>query len=636
MKIRINLRSLVGLVWLGLVCFALDVQARLPKDSDLSTLIEDEQSDFDVNSDGTYTFVFSTRIAILTEAGRETEAVKTVSFNARASTLEVLEARTILPDREIPVAKSNIEYKEVGDAKAFDVTKQVIISFPSVEVGSKIFYKYRMKLTEIPIAGFFSAGFALGLGNIDSFRFQFRSRLPLYLQLNDTEQILDIRQKEEGGRWVVQVQNRRKVRYGVVQEDSPFVDVDRLPGLYISTLQAGQWKDFAVGVSRFQELELAKALPGVMKTIVDTAKSLPPERRMATVSTLVAERFRYFGDWRRRAGGHLPRSLAEIAETGYGDCKDLSLVVVAIARAMGLKAEMAWVWRGEVTPGGMGYILPNEGVFNHAIARVEEDGKVIWIDATNPVAMANGLIQADIAGRPALVLSKEGSRLERTAELSAKGSQNKVVMEFRFLESGSVALDGHFIQSGRAATRGQWALLSLPIEQVEYEMARWLSRSEKLDSYKIRFPAERSRLVRDLDARAEIEIEGIGLRTTAGLGFPLFRNDTIELLMIDGKDRFSDLWLGPPSRYLESYTIKNAKIVGRENLNCSLKNEFVELRREIRHRAEGVNIETAIDVLRSLVPNQQLESAEFQGFQRKVRDCFNRSAVILSVAKAKK
>ncbi|MBK7892238.1 MAG: DUF3857 domain-containing protein [Bdellovibrionales bacterium] len=619
--------------------FSAPAEARLPKDTDLSTLIEDEQSEYEIEADGTYSFVFSTRIAILTEAGRESEAVKMIQYNARASTLEIVDARTILPDREIPVAKSNIEFKEVGDSKVFDAMKQAIISFPSVEVGSKIFYKYRMKVTEVPIPDFFSAGFGVALGNVDSFRFRLRSRLPLKIYVNDSEQLFEISQKEERRTSVIEVKNRHKVRYGVVQEDSPFVEADRLPAIFISTREPGQWQDFAKDVLGYQERELAKELPAVMKTIAEKAKALSAERRMATVSALVAERFRYFGDWRRRAGGHLPRSLAEIAETGYGDCKDMSLTVVAIARAMGLKADLAWVWRGEVPPGPMSYILPSEAGFNHAIARVEDGNRVFWVDATNPVAMTDGKVQADIANRQAFVLSKAGSRLERTPELKVADSEINVAMDIRFLDSGSVAMDGHFIQRGRAATRGEWALLSLPQEHVEYEMARWLARNEKLDSFKVILPTERTRIVRDLDMKAHVEIEGIGLRTTAGLGFPLFRNETIDLLMIDGKDRFSDLWLGAPGRYVESYTIKNAKMVGRENLNCKLKNEFVELRREIRNRGTGragVGIETFIDVLSPIVPNKKIESAEFQRFQRQVRDCFNRSAVILSVSKAKK
>ncbi|MBL7687380.1 MAG: DUF3857 domain-containing protein [Bdellovibrionaceae bacterium] len=626
----------VSFVLVALGLFAHSVEARLPKDSDLSTLIEDEQSEYEIASDGTYSYVFSTRIAILTEAGRESEAVKTIQFNARASTLEIIDARTILPDREIPVAKSNIEIKEVGDSKVFDAMKQAIISFPSVEVGSKIFYKFRMKVTEVPIPDFFSAGFGVALGNIDSFRFHLRSRIPLKIHVNDSERLFEISQKEERGVSVVEVKNRHKVRYGVVQEDSPFVEADRLPAIFISTREAGQWKDFAKEVLGYQERELAKDLPPVMKAIAEKVKALPTERRMATVAALVAERFRYFGDWRRRAGGHLPRSLAEIAETGYGDCKDMSLTVVAIARAIGLKADLAWVWRGEVPPGPKSYILPSEASFNHAIARVEDGDRVFWVDATNPVAMPDGKVLADIADRQAFVLSKSGSRLERTPELKVTDSVIDVAMDIRFLDSGSVAMDGHFIQRGRAATRGEWALLSMPLEHVEYEMARWLARNEKLDSFKVTLPTERTRIVRDLDMKAHVEIEGIGLRTTAGLGFPLFRNDTIDLLMIDGKDRFSDLWLGAPGRYRESYTIKNAKMVGRENLNCSLKNEFVELRREIRNRQTGVSIETAIDVLASVVPSKKIESAEFQRFQRQVRNCFNRSAVILSVSKAKK
>ena len=81
----------VGIILIFLISEA--TFARLPKDSDLSVLIEDEQSEYDVSPDGTYTYIFSTRIAILTEAGLESESVKTVQFNSRASTREIVEIK---------------------------------------------------------------------------------------------------------------------------------------------------------------------------------------------------------------------------------------------------------------------------------------------------------------------------------------------------------------------------------------------------------------------------------------------------------------------------------------------------------------------------------------------------------------
>lgn len=612
-------------------------------------MIEEEVSEYEVDEDGTYELTFETRIAILTEAGRESESVKAVQFNARASKLEILEAKTILKDREIKVDRSNIEIKEVDESKAFDSIKKAIISFPAVEVGARIYYRYRMKVNEIPLKGFFSAGFSLGLESADHFRFRIRTKKPLFYQLDDTQGLLDLKKWEDRGRTIIEVSNKQKLRYSVVQEDSPFLRPGRLPSIMISTLAPGaaSWKVFPRSIIEAQEREILVAsakLPKVLNDIVEKTKGLPAETRMATVSAAIAEGFRYFGDWRRHNGGHIPRPVAEIVETGYGDCKDMSLLVVTIARAMGLKADIAWIWRGDVAASDRIYELPNEFAFNHAVARVEDRGRVFWIDATNPVALPSGKVFSDIGDRPALVLSEAGARFDRTPPMKIEDSEVRLWFDVFVLSAESLLMKGRHIQSGRAGIRAEWALLYSPREQVEYETARWVARNEKIDKYKVTLPESRSRVVRNLEFKSEVELEDFGLRTTAGLGFPVFRNDTIDLLMIDGNERFSDIWLGVPNRYREEYTLRNASVVGHQSLDCNLKSEWAQLSRKVTNVSEkspvdgraDVRIETIVDVLKPIVPNEAFSKPSFIEFQKQVRSCFNRAALILSVSKKEK
>jgi hypothetical protein len=123
----------------------------------------------------------------------------------------------------------------------------------------------------------------------------------------------------------------------------------------------------------------------------------------------------------------------------------------------------------------------------------------------------------------------------------------------------------------------------------------------------------------------------LGLRTTAGIGFPLLRSDTIDLLLVETRDRFSDVWLGTPGVFEEEYTMPGARVVGRENIGCNLEYDGVKLTRSIRTGARGVMIKSRVEVKRSMISNESLKSKQYADFQKQVRRCFNRSAVILSL-----
>lgn len=610
--------------------------SRLPDETDLSAVVEFENAELDVRKDGTFTMEYESRVAILSEGGRDANAVKKISFNSRASSFELLSAMTINDGVEIKVAPSNVEIKEVGDSKVFDSTKEAIISFPAVKVGSRIQVRYRVKYKEVPMEGFFSSGAIIELQNIDVMKRTFRSALPLFVSKNDKMDLLDVVSRKDGSKYIVEITNKKKIRLGVVQEEAPFVENGRLPSVIVSTRE--KWDGFATEIIKEQESRLAAAAPGlpkVLETIREEAMKQEPAMRMSYVAARVAQEFRYFGDWRRRNGGHVPRTLGEIVDTAYGDCKDMSLLIVAIARKMGYNADLAWIWRSDVYLDDSYYRLPNDYGFNHAVARVEDvdakgEKRVSWIDATNPVAIPGGVF-ADIAQRPALVLSKSGVRFEQTPELKSSQSTATVRLALQLRSNGSVDMNGKLIQTGRAATHAAWALLYNPPEQTKYEVARWLSRNEKLETYEVTLPKQETRVVRDLEFDTKFTVGDLGLRTTAGMGFPLLRNDTVDMVLLEPRGRFSDVWLGPAGVFEEDYRITNASIVGAQDIGCEISNDWLKLSRSVRSGKGRVEIRSRFEVLKSVIPNEDLQTAKFKVFQNHVRRCFNRSAVILSL-----
>lgn len=106
--------------------------------------------------------------------------------------------------------------------------------------------------------------------------------------------------------------------------------------------------------------------------------SSPVQRLQAAVDWAQGD-VRYFS---MAMGSHnlKPRPLAEICATGFGDCKDKSVLLVAMLRDLGFKAWPALVHsyaQDKLREDG-----PDPYAFNHAIVAYEHEGQLRWVDPT--------------------------------------------------------------------------------------------------------------------------------------------------------------------------------------------------------------------------------------------------------------
>ncbi len=79
-------------------------------------------------------------------------------------------------------------------------------------------------------------------------------------------------------------------------------------------------------------------------------------------------------------GSFRPTHPNRVLERRYGDCKDKALLLSAILRALGYKAQPALV--SPFLGRDVAQVLPMTRVFNHMLVMTEVDGKTYWLDAT--------------------------------------------------------------------------------------------------------------------------------------------------------------------------------------------------------------------------------------------------------------
>jgi hypothetical protein len=79
-------------------------------------------------------------------------------------------------------------------------------------------------------------------------------------------------------------------------------------------------------------------------------------------------------------GGQIPTPPPEVARRRYGDCKDLSFLLVSLLQRLGVSARPVLVHASLQKT--VGEWLPNPGLFNHVIVEFEFAGKRRWVDPT--------------------------------------------------------------------------------------------------------------------------------------------------------------------------------------------------------------------------------------------------------------
>lgn len=607
-------------------------QAKLATNGDVSYVIEKDMTDITVQASGQSTLVREVLIRINNDQGREAQSVQSLSFNSRAQTFRILEAETLNgpPNKLVrtPVPKKDIEIKEVGEmSQSFDSIKQAGLSFPKVAVGSRIHLKYEMKNIEVPIKGFWSSGISIAGDNIEKFTLHVRSKLPLSYNVRDEQNRLAHSLAAKNGWNELDIHSTSPLFTLVTQEEAPFFKPDRVPSVSISTLP--DWTNYGRELIPVHETLLKAPLPPMLEEIRKKADAFKtPQEKIQSVAASIAQEFRYFGDWRRRHGGYVPRSLKEIADSRYGDCKDLALTVTAIFRALGYKSNLSWVFRGDIAPASGAYKIPVDSAFNHAISKVEADGQVYWIDATNPVAYVRGVFP-DIADRPTFVLYADGGKLERTPILKAEDAVFESHLAYEFQPDGSMVASGNLKLGGRRAIGLTARAFYAPVEAVNYDIIHTLSNNGQVLDSSVGDFNRGSRIVTDVTVPVKFHLSESGLTTSAGFGYPLFRDDSVSRLLVDLKDRVSDLYLETPNSSKTIVDLLNVKKVGHSSLDCEFHTDFVDLARKVVDIKNGVSLIDTVNVKQPMIASTTLQTPEFAKFQTAVRACFNRAAVIL-------
>ena len=130
-----------------------------------------------------------------------------------------------------------------------------------------------------------------------------------------------------------------------------------------------------------------------------TAGLHTPEARASAIFRWVQHNIQYIA-FEDGYGGLIPRKATDVLRKRYGDCKDMTALLVALMKRAGIEAYFAWIGTRRLP---YRYTeLPTPMVDNHMIAAVRINDQWLFLDATNP-ELPFGYPSAMIQNKEALI-----------------------------------------------------------------------------------------------------------------------------------------------------------------------------------------------------------------------------------------
>jgi transglutaminase-like putative cysteine protease len=320
------------------------------------------------------------------------------------------------------------------------------------------------------------------------------------------------------------------------------------PGSYDS------WDEYARWYSRLLEdcYELTPDFRDEIQQIVENADS--DREKLSRLYRCLQDNTRYVSI-QLGIGGIQPNKAESVCRNKYGDCKDLSTLMVAMAREIGFEAHPVLVLTRDK---GVVYQDFPSHQFNHAIAFVQLEDDSIWIECTAD-NLALGELGYSAEGCNVLIIKQDRGEMVRTPQSSADDNQMISFIDGELLHDGTLLFQGSLRSTGniniwyRSGLIGEshddqltWlnnSILSRFIPQVKLETGEFKNVEEKVEL--------------PLESQFKGKIYKFGLRTGKRIFFnpAIIQRETADDIPDEAERKFP-IYFYYPYMTLDSLVIK--------------------------------------------------------------------------------
>ena len=306
---------------------------------------------------------------------------RNIAYDPSFQKLVLNEARVIKADgRNVPIEPKHLQLRDLStDYQVYDHDKQLIVSFPNLEVGDVIEIKWTVRGKDPEHQDHFFERYNFGDDTYPVVHDEVRVRLHKahalkYAVIGGT---LEPAVQEEGDwrtyHWYVT--NRPRLP----QDDSlPPKEELRLQ-VAVSTFTS--WEEIAKWKQKLRA-DCWECTPEVKKLVQEiTRDQKTPLDKVKALTYWVRRNIRYVSVGERHA--YTPHAPAFVLSNRFGDCKDQSQLLAVMLREAGVPVALATL--GVLDDGQVLEAVPSPWG-THAILLVTLDGKDHWIDTTASLA----------------------------------------------------------------------------------------------------------------------------------------------------------------------------------------------------------------------------------------------------------
>lgn len=428
-------------------------------------------------------------VKILNQRGKESFSETKIGYDSTYEKIELDYARTIKPDGKVV---------EVGSRHIRDVSKYLnfplysnarvfIISFPEITEGSVIEYKLKIHSNKLINEKDFALSYPLQTTEPvikSTFRLELpRDRAMNIRVLNEKYNNFNaaLSPKIEKGRGVTVYSWEFKDIPQIIPEPNMPPEVEINPTLLVSTFNS--WDEIHKwwwGLAK-DKIKSDEAIKNKVNELMRPQKTA--EDKVRAIYNFCAQNIRYVAVEYGQAG-YEPHKAEDIFKNKYGDCKDQAILLVTMLKEAGF---ISWP---VLIPTKEYYNLNKEYpsmLFNHCIAAVELEGKIIFLDPTAETCSFGDLPTGDQNRQVLLCKDKEyqvlltpmyfaeHNKLENYLSIDVN-SDESIIAKKRILTFGA------YDQAQR-----RWLLYTTPelIEEALKEKIQEVSIGARLDKYDI-------------------------------------------------------------------------------------------------------------------------------------------------------
>ena len=393
----------------------------------------------EVDARGRYTETIERVSRIMNEYGADRLGRHTIPHKSSQQSLKVVDAHITLPDgKVIRLAKDWIKHRRdtEEDSRSFGDEQSVVIVFPQVVVGSRLYSKHVLRHFKPEKPGEFSYKLSISPHMVYEHT-QTTLRVPKSLKLLVNHRGYEGGVVHETARHITyRFQFRQMQAYK--HEDTAVDYIDHAP--YLIFTQAPDY--LAIGRQYLGASAPKVRITPEIRQMAQrlTADALSDEDKAKALYYWVSKNIRYISTT-VDDGGLVPRDSAYIFSRRFGDCKDHVVLLEAMLRAVGIESTAALVNMGEAfdLPEGPASNSP----INHVITYIPSMD--LYLDSTAQL-VPFGKLDEQVLDKPTVLVAL--NRLGHTPRMRAEDNTEISRTALTLLPDGRIEGSNNATMSG--------------------------------------------------------------------------------------------------------------------------------------------------------------------------------------------